>query len=207
MLLLVSSSISTLGRRHADRNIGVLFQPRFLSRVEDAPREGWLWAADNDCFQGFDTEQQARYSRMLDRVTDIPGCLFVTCPDVVGDAAATFNLYLEWGARVLRTGQPLGYVAQDGATPGNVPWPAIGALFIGGSTGFKLSPEAAALVSEAKRRRIWVHMGRVNSWRRIEYAKSLEVDSVDGTSMSMFRETHLPRFAEMAAAPTQGRLQ
>lgn len=177
----------------------MLYQPRFLGKVEEASRKGWLWAADNDCFQGFEEEQQKRYRKMLKRIEGIPGCLFVTCPDVVGDAAATFRLYLEWGATVLRTGQPLGYVAQDGATAADLPWNGISALFIGGSDEFKLGEEAALLVKEAKDRGKWVHMGRVNTPKRIAYAKEIGCDSVDGTSMSRYRETYLDAFAELAA--------
>ncbi len=41
-------------------------------------------------------------------------------------------------------------------------WHRLDALFVGGSTYFKLGPTAAGLVREAKRRGLWTHMGRVN---------------------------------------------
>lgn len=55
------------------------------------------------------------------------------------------------------------------------------AWLIGGSTSWKLSAAAAGIVNEAKHRGKWVHMGRVNSRRRVLYAKSIGCDSVDGT--------------------------
>jgi hypothetical protein len=166
----------------------------------DSVRAGFLWAADNDAFNGFDP---VAYQRMLDELEGVPGCLFVTCPDMVGDADATFRLFLGWAQRVLRTGQPLGYVAQDGASTAAIPWDALSALFIGGSTEWKLSIEAETLVREAKHRGKWVHMGRVNSARRLKVAKSWGVDSIDGTQLSWFTDTELPARIEQATAAPQ----
>jgi hypothetical protein len=161
-----------------------------------------LWAADNDAYSAWD---EGRYEKMLDAVARIPGCLFVACPDVVGDAGATRELFRFWGYQLHDRRLPIGYVAQDGAGE-EIPWADIHALFIGGTTEWKLGHEAAELVYEAQDRGKWVHMGRVNTWRRLEYAKSIGVDSVDGTRLSMFTDNYLPRFSEMAAAPTQGAL-
>lgn len=200
MLLLVTKALPTL-LRYDQRNVGRLVTPRHYPRVADTPKAGFLWAADNDAFSGF---HEDRYRAMLDACEGVPGCLFVTCPDVVADADATFTLYLKWAGALLRRKLPLGYVAQDGA--GVIPWDGISALFVGGSTEYKLSEDAALLVKEAKERGKWVHMGRVNTWRRIEYAKSIGCDSADGSSMSLFTDTYLPRFAEMASSPTQHQL-
>lgn len=199
MLLLVNKALPTL-LQYSPRNIGRLVQPRGLSRVADTPRAGYLWAADNDCFQEF---HQGRYLQMLTHVADVPGCLFITVPDVVGDSEATMNLFREWGETVAKAG-PVGLVGQDGLTPQQVPWDDIRTLFIGGTTKWKLSEDALLLIKEARERGKWVHMGRVNSWRRIEYAKSVGVDSIDGTSLSWFSDRYIDKRAEMATAPTQG---
>jgi len=37
-----------------------------------------------------------------------------------------------------------------------------------------------------------VHIGRVNTLRRLRYAYDLGADTVDGTAYSMYPETHLP---------------
>jgi hypothetical protein len=49
------------------------------------------------------------------------------------------------------------------------------------SGNIKLGPEVEAIVAEARARNVWVHMGRVNSLRRLAYAASIGCDSVDGT--------------------------
>lgn len=201
MLLLITKGLATL-LKYSPRNIGRMVQPRALGRIPDTPRAGYLWAADNDCFQGF---HQTRYLKMLSHVADVPGCLFITVPDVVGDSEATMKLFREWGETVAKVG-PVGLVGQDGLTPQQVPWNDIQTLFIGGTTEWKLSEDAQLLMKEARERGKWVHMGRVNSWRRVEYAKACGVDSIDGTQLSWFSDTYIDKFAEMAASPTQGLL-
>lgn len=180
-----------------------MVQPRALGRIPDTPRAGFLWAADNDCYNGFHV---GRYEGMLDAIKGTPACLFVTSPDVVGDSGETLRLFRTWHRRVSEAG-PVGLVAQDGLTPETTPWTDIASLFIGGTTEWKLGEEAALLVKEAKERGKWVHMGRVNSWRRVEYAKAIGVDSIDGTQLSWFSDTYIDRFAEMGSAPTQGILR
>lgn len=199
MLLLVSKAHETL-TRYRYPHVGRLCGPRNYHRMGDTVRAGYVWAADNDAFSGFDP---GRYMTMLDALEGTPGCLFVVAPDVVGDAEATFTLYLKWAGEILGRNLPLGFVGQDGATVADVPWNGISALFVGGSTEWKLGDAAAVLVKEAKDRGKWVHMGRVNSWRRLEYAKSLGVDSVDGTQLSWFTDTFLEQWSEYAKAPAQ----
>lgn len=201
MLLLITKGLANL-LQYDPRNIGRMVQPRALGRIADTPRAGFLWAADNDCFQGF---HQTRYLKMLSQVADIPGCLFVTVPDVVGDSEATMMLFREWHETVAKVG-PVGLVGQDGLTSGQVPWNDIQTLFIGGTTEWKLGEDARLLMKEAHERGKWVHMGRVNSWRRVEYAKACQVDSIDGTQLSWFSDTYIDRFAEMAGSPRQGLL-
>jgi len=74
-------------------------------------------------------------------------------------------------------------VAQDGLESLPVPWEDFDALFIGGSTAWKLSEAARELCQEAKRRGKWVHMGRVNSLRRMQVAEAFGCDSADGTML------------------------
>jgi len=64
------------------------------------------------------------------------------------------------------------------------PWPELGALFIGGTTAFKLSAQARELVAYAKARGIWTHMGRVNTRGRHREALRWGIDSIDGTGYS-----------------------
>ncbi len=174
---------------HAGDGFGRLLSPRQFSRAHDTAEVGIPWAADNDCFQRLDAP---RYRAMLEAIWGLPGCLFVTAPDVVGDASATLDLWSDWRVELSAAWQPIALVAQDGLTADRVPWQQLDALFIGGTTEFKLSEQAQRLGREARLRGKWLHMGRVNSRKRFDYARAIGCDSVDGSSYSKWRNTWLP---------------
>jgi hypothetical protein len=190
--LLVTSAHPTL-LRYPHAHLGRLVQPRHYSSVEATALSGMPWAADNDCFQQLDA---LAFTAMLDRIRGLPGCLFVTVPDVVGDARATADLFELWAPALERRGLPVALVAQDGLEllPGWLAgqWHRIDALFIGGTTRWKMSDAARSLVDAARDRGKWVHMGRVNSLRRLMYARSIGCDSADGSKFSRWRDTYLP---------------
>jgi hypothetical protein len=174
---------------HAGDGFGRLLSPRQFARAADTAETGIPWAADNDCFQGLDP---VAYTRMLTAIHGLPGGLFVTVPDVVGDAQATLDLFDVWAERVRGTGLPVALVAQNGLTIFNAPWDRFDALFIGGTTEWKLSVDAHYLATYAKRTGKFLHMGRVNSRKRFDYARAIGCDSVDGSKFSKWRNTWLP---------------
>lgn len=159
-------------------------------RSGNAILPGQTWAADNDAFKAWD---EGRFLSMLRRVEGKPGCLFIAAPDIVGDAIATVDRFWDWQIEISGRGFPIALVGQDGAEDLDLEWCAFEALFIGGSTGWKLSAAAADLAAEAKSRGKWVHVGRVNSQRRLRIARALLADSVDGTGWSMFPDKYLRR--------------
>jgi hypothetical protein len=81
------------------------------------------------------------------------------------------------------------------------------AVFVGGSTTYKLGADAAASVAAAKGAGLWAHMGRVNSDKRFRYAASIGCDSVDGTKYARFKRAWLRDGIHAAAAPPQLRLE
>lgn len=185
---------------YAHPNLGRLVTPRHYPRVADTAAAGIPWAADNDAFNGFDED---RYRAMLGAIQGLPGCRWVAAPDVVGDAELTWRNFEEWAWEIARVEQPVAYVAQDGQEDWPVPWGNIACLFVGGTDAYKLSQTSIDLIAEAKRRGKWVHLGRVNSHRRVRTAKALGCDSFDGTSFSRWRRTWLPLGLSWASAPEQ----
>lgn len=185
MMLLVSGATKTMKCLRGHPHLG-----RFVTPTSwDHPRvvSGWSWAADNGAFRGFN---EAAFCTMLDRLYHAPGCLFVTTPDVVGNAQATDVLFRIWGKRLREQGWPVAYVAQDGASIGTIPWPEFDTLFIGGSTAYKLA--ARPLVRAAKAHGKHVHIGRVNTLRRLRWAYLAGADTVDGTAFSRFPDRYVP---------------
>lgn len=154
--------------------------------------DGAVWCADNGCFsEAFDEGKW--WAFLTDNVHRADSCTFAVAPDVVADAAATLARSAPWMPRIRALGYPVAFVAQDGQESLPVPWDAFDVLFIGGSTGWKLGPHAAALTSEAKARGKSVHMGRVNSRNRMRYAAHIGVDSCDGTFLTFGPEKNLPQ--------------
>ena len=152
------------------------------------------WAADNGCFTQPKRYSDERYLAWLVKQTyALDRCLFATAPDVVGDAVATLARSMPMLPRIREAGYPAALVAQDGLTPDMVPWDDIDALFIGGTTEFKESEAAFSLCQEARARGKWVHMGRVNSAKRLRYAHEIGCDSADGTFISFAPTENLGR--------------
>lgn len=96
--------------------------------------------------------------------------------------------------------------AQDGCDELGVPWDEFEVLFIDGSTEWKIGPVAQRLSAEAKARGKGVHMGRVNSRRRLGVAEWFGCDSADGTFLAFGPETNLPKLltwiSELDSQPT-----
>jgi hypothetical protein len=195
---------------HSGDGFGRLLSPRQYARAVDTGASGIPWAADNDCFErpirgswertdptGKAQRNAERFRSMLRAITDVPGCRFIAAPDRVEERQTTTRLFEEWLPELQTTGQPIAYVLQDCHDNPHgynylIPWDDIGALFIGGSTEFKLGWSAERSVREAKKRGLWVHMGRVNSRKRFDYARAIGCDSIDGTKFSRWRNTWLP---------------
>ena len=165
--------------------------PRAANSVEAIRNLGLPWAADNACYSGFN---EVRFANMLDRVAGVPGLMWVAAPDVVGDAAATLALFDLWQPRIDGRGLSVALVLQDGQERHRTPWDRLDAVFVGGSTGWKLSDEARRLCVEAKDQGKWVHVGRTNSRRRIRLLASWGcVDTFDGSGFSRWPDTRIPR--------------
>ena len=203
MILLATWSLDSLRTAYGrDPYLGVLTQPRSRHNYRTLAGDGIVWAADNDGFQGVDSDA---YLRMLDRISRYPtGCKWVTVPDVVGDWKATNYNWSEWRDLVEGYGIPLAYVAQDFVPCDQVPWDEMACLFIGGTDAYKTSDAAEGLCREAKDRGKWVHIGRVNTRGRFHRAAAMGADSVDGTKWTRWARTYR---AEMLGLLHGGRAQ
>jgi hypothetical protein len=182
-------------------------------RVRDAMRAGLLgqivtpaagnrvmlgvdWCADNAVFAnrypGDDT-----YLAWLDaRSWAAHRCAFAVAPDVVADAAATLRRSAPMLPRLRAAGYRAALAAQNGLEHLPVPWDEFDALFLGGDTAWKLGPHARRLTAEAKALGKWVHIGRVNSRRRLQIAAHMGCDSADGTYLAHAPDQNLPRLLD-----------
>lgn len=140
------------------------------------------FAIDNGAFAGF---QRDKFLSLLEREKFAKHlCRFVVVPDVVGDARRTGEVFNHWKYKLC--GWPLALAAQDGLERLTIPWEHIAAIFIGGTTEWKLGPHAKAVIRAAQAIGKYVHVGRVNAPGRFEYFENLGVDSIDGTGLSRY---------------------
>lgn len=155
---------------------------------------GVTWVADNGCFgKGYPGDDAWLAWLGTYTAEERARCLFAVAPDVVGDAAATLARSLPWLPAIRDLGYPVAFVAQDGLEDMAVPWDEFDVLFIGGTTEWKLGAAARVLVAQAKARGKHVHMGRVNSEKRMRYADAIGCDSSDGTFIAFGPDVNLPR--------------
>ena len=184
MLLLVSGAT----RFPRGEKVGHLIVPRQWNDPDSLDLT-FPWAMDNGCFGGLD---EGGFVRMLYAYRKQAGCLFVTVPDKVSDAAATLQLWPFWSRVVRSLGHSPAFVAQNGLTSDRIPWDEFGTIFIGGDDTFKDGPEVRTLCAYAKARGKWIHWGRVNGKRRYELALKAGADSIDGTGFSRHPDINIP---------------
>lgn len=185
-------------------HFGLMLTPHMQNRVA---LHQVVWGADTGCFahpERFTMDGYlawlAKYERC--RATN----LFATAPDLLGNAKGTLEQALPVLPELRRHGWNAALVAQDGLEHEDVPWDEFDVLFIGGTTDWKLSSAAADLAREAGSRRKWVHMGRVNSLRRMAYASELGCQSVDGTLIAYGPSIHVPKMSEWLVTVNTGEL-
>jgi hypothetical protein len=147
--------------------IGWLQSPSHFKKIP------WFlpYALDNGKFTRWDEEG---FEAMLRKSIFFHRPLWILVPDEVADAEKTMRLWHEWRDRVGQFG-PLAFAAQDGMEPQDIPKEAH-CCFIGGSTDWKLNnAHKFKGVCEL------LHVGRVNTADRLQWAEAIGADSVDGT--------------------------
>lgn len=152
--------------------------------VPSRTRANWggVFALDNSAFVGFNADK----FRRLQQNNQPHGerCLFVTCPDIVGNMRRTLEI---WRHRDrFAAGFDLSLVLQNGAEDLDIPWGETPAIFIGGKDPWKESAACADLIRTAKVFGLHVHCGRVNGVARFEYMASMGVETCDGSGVARF---------------------
>lgn len=211
MRLLISGATKSMERFAADplyrEHIGHLWTPATGNCLIRQAATGLPWACDNAAF-GHQWDSERFQKAILFKVHNCPvRPLFVPVPDVVGDSRATLDLFHIWQPIMRAAGLPLAFVLQDGSENQQLPWHLFDTVFIGGSRKYlsgqwgrgpfiewKESAAAADLIREAKRRGKRVHAGRVNGLKRLRHFFDLGVDTADGSSLSMYADTWVPKF-------------
>ena len=162
-----------------NRSFGILTSPAHSSAVAGI-KQGMPWAADNECFtKEFNVTRFLDWLERMEPYRDT--CLFVAVPDVVGDARATLERWMEMAWQV--DAWPVAFVAQDGQE--DMPFPeSFDVLFIGGTTKWKMGSGALECIRRGQALGTRIHIGRVNWYKRYRYFAGLpggEDFTCDGT--------------------------
>jgi hypothetical protein len=181
-----------------EHKLGFINTPAQGNRMPD----GVWWCADNSCF-GTTYPGDDKWLAWLTKLAPRQDmCFFATAPDVVGDAEATLERSLPWLPVIRGLGYKAALVGQDGLENMRVPWDEFDAFFVGGSTEWKLSPAASSLATQARDLGKHTHLGRVNSRKRVQFAKAAipasdthpgGYDTVDGTYLVFGPDINLPK--------------
>lgn len=171
-------------------DLGVMLQPGMGNAI---PFEWITWAADNGCYaQGYRFDPGAWLEWLASVRKGRATCLFATVPDVVGDWGSSWPRSHPYLETVRQLGYKVALVAQDGMPLRALNMGGFDCLFIGGTDDWKLSEDAYALAEKARSQGRWVHMGRVNSLKRLRAMHVANVDSADGTFVKFGPDRRLP---------------
>jgi len=162
--------------------VGQLLTPLTRYTLRDPERP---WAIDNGGFSMLDINGLLSLLKREQHRKD--KCIFVTVPDIVGSARRTLEVFERWTEKL--SGWKLALVCQDGQEHLPIPWDDISAVFIGGSTEWKVSIHTEHIIRAAKALEKWVHVGRVNGPERFSHFEKMGADSCDGTGIA--RYTHM----------------
>lgn len=138
---------------------------------------------DNGAFSNFN---EKKFSKMVEFSKYDEFCKYIVMPDVVSNAKKTFYNFYKYKNKYNLESHKCAYVVQDGINQDLLPsFDEIGCLFIGGTTKFKMSHTAFKLSKLAIENNIWVHVGRVNTPKRIDKWFNY-CNSIDGSGISRF---------------------
>lgn len=165
------------------RQLGRLFPGRMGNLIGPG---GWRepshylpYALDNGAFAAWTKKEpwdEEAFIDLLDKARKARiSPMWVAVPDVVADAKATKEKWREWAPEIRDLGFALAFVVQDGMTRQDVPDDAT-VIFVGGSTDWKWSTLAGWCAWFP-----WVHVGRVNTLKRLVECEQRGCQSVDGT--------------------------
>jgi len=163
-----------------------LFGPKAVGKTK---LRHWIpYALDNDVYCSWEQGAEWRdgdYFKGMDRIR-LEGQKPMWCavPDSVGDRDETLRRWDRYADRVAEYGWPLAFVAQDGMSLEDIPKESA-VVFVGGSTKWKW--RSLNMWAESGKR---VHVGRVNSMRRVWLCHDLGIESVDGTGWFRSGDNH-----------------
>jgi hypothetical protein len=172
-----------------------------LSAQDNHGNEGFSYALDNGAWFSFCRKLPFDQARFLAAYRKFgQGAQFMVLPDIVAGGDASLAFSLKWRNEIPHLCPQL-LAVQDGMMPASVAeliGPGLG-IFVGGSTEWKL--KTLPIWSEiARDRNAYLHVGRVNSIKRIALCAAVNANSFDGSSVSRYA-VNLPKLDNARRQP------
>lgn len=173
------------------RNLHALAQAdwRLLVSAKGAHRtEGMRYAIDNGAWTAYQRNEpfdEGAFLSVVDKLGERAD--WIVLPDIVQGGPASLDFTLRWKERLRGIPTQLLIAVQNGMQLEDVApllSPVVG-IFIGGSTEWK-EATAQAWGLLARRRNCHLHVGRVNSARRIRICAAAGASSFDGSGPSRY---------------------
>ncbi len=187
--------IAYASRTGTKRNLDALRQAgwRLMVSARGVLRtEGFPYALDNGAWTAFQRNEpfdSAAFEAAVAKLGD--GADFIVLPDIVAGGMDSLTMSMRWWER-LRTlpggaKTPVVVPVQDGMQPHDLRClvgPHLG-IFVGGSTEWKLRT-VEQWGRFAREKGAYLHVGRVNTVKRIALCAAAGADSIDGSGPSRF---------------------
>lgn len=156
--------------------------------------EGFDYAIDNGAWTAYQRGEpfdEGAFEKLLSKLGR--GANFIVIPDIVGGGHRSLEFSLDWLPRLRKYETRLLLAVQDGLEGEDIAHlldQEVG-IFVGGTTEWKLKT-MTTWGQVARDRDCYLHVGRVNSAKRISLCQEAGAHSFDGTSASMYAKT-LPK--------------
>lgn len=146
------------------------------------------YALDNGAWTAFQRKESWDEGAFVETLGKYgAGADWVVSPDIVEGGAASLALSKAWLSACLDACRVVLVAVQDGMEAIDVEHllgPRVG-LFVGGSTEWK--EQSLGMWGQlAEKSGCWLHVGRVNSQRRIRWCHEVGADSFDGSGAAIF---------------------
>ena len=158
----------------------------------EKPVDGFKYALDNGAWSAYQSGKPfdgVGFLHAMERVG--AGADWIVIPDIVAGGMQSLEFSRHWIPKLRKVGTPLLLAVQDGmAVEDVIPVLDLGniGIFVGGTTEWKLRTlhewgELAAFCH------CHLHVGRVNTKRRIKLCQEARADSFDGSSATRYSVT------------------
>lgn len=155
------------------------------------PKKGIDWILDNGAYSCWIKNEPFDENAFEDALIKLENCVshpdFVVVPDIVAGGIESLRFSLKW-ANIIPAGLVLYLAVQDGMNSAIVE-KYIGlfdGLFVGGTLEWKIRT-GKTWVDLAHSYNMKCHIGKVGTFRRLVWAKSIGADSVDSSTFVQVR--------------------